>query len=259
MPPDAGRILHRMSPDLVFALLVGAAFLAGFLDAIAGGGGMITLPALLIGGVDPLAALGTNKLQSLFGSASATISYARRGHADPRRLLPAAALSFAGACGGALLATVLPIEVLERLLPFLLLGIAAYFALKPGLADVDRERRISPAAFALVLVPLVGFYDGVFGPGTGSFFMLAFVGLAGYGVLKATAHTKFLNFASNLGGFAVFALAGSIHWKLGLAMGAAQFVGAQLGARSAMRFGARLIRPLLVTVCVALALRLLWT
>ena len=248
-----------MSPETIFLLLVGAAFLAGFVDAIAGGGGMITVPALLIGGLDPLTALGTNKLQSLFGSGSATISYARKGHVHLRSLLPAAALSFAGAVAGALLAANLPLEFLRTLLPFLLIAIAVYFAVKPGLSDIDRERRISPRSFALFVVPLVGAYDGLFGPGTGSFFMLAFVGLAGYGVLKATAHTKLLNFASNFGGFAVFAAVGSIHWKLGLAMGVAQFLGARLGAASAMRFGARLIRPLLVTVCIALAVKLLWS
>ncbi|WP_062205774.1 TSUP family transporter [Aureimonas sp. AU12] len=248
-----------MSPETIFLLLVAAAFLAGFVDAIAGGGGMITVPALLIGGFDPLTALGTNKLQSLFGSGSATISYARNGHVDLASLLPAAALAFAGAAAGALLAANLPLDLLRTLLPFLLIAIAVYFAVKPGLSDIDRERRISPRSFALFVVPLVGAYDGLFGPGTGSFFMLAFVGLAGYGVLKATAHTKLLNFASNVGGFAVFAAVGSIHWKLGLAMGVAQFLGARLGAASAMRFGARLIRPLLVTVCIALAVKLLWS
>ena len=247
-----------MPLDLVFLLLVGAAFLAGFIDAIAGGGGMITVPALLIGGVDPLTALGTNKLQSLFGSGSATLAYARKGHMRIGDMLPAALLSAAGSACGALLAASLPLDFLRTLLPFLLIAIAIYFALKPGLSDVDRERRLSPRRFALVVVPLIGAYDGLFGPGTGSFFMLAFVGLAGYGVLKATAHTKFLNFASNLGGFLVFAAVGSIHWKLGLAMGVAQFVGARVGAASAMRFGSRLIRPLLVTVCIALAVRLLW-
>jgi len=248
-----------MSPETIFLLLVGAAFLAGFVDAIAGGGGMITVPALLIGGLDPLTALGTNKLQSLFGSGSATISYARKGHVNLASLLPAAALAFAGSAVGALLAANLPLDLLRTLLPFLLIAIAVYFAVKPGLSDIDRERRISPRSFALFVVPLVGAYDGLFGPGTGSFFMLAFVGLAGYGVLKATAHTKLLNFASNIGGFAVFAAVGSIHWKLGLAMGVAQFLGARLGAASAMRFGARLIRPLLVTVCIALAVKLLWS
>ncbi|WP_062014042.1 TSUP family transporter [Aureimonas sp. AU4] len=246
-----------MSPDLLFLVLVGAAFLAGFVDAIAGGGGMITVPALLLSGMDPLTALGTNKLQGLFGAGSATIGYARRGLVNLGSLLPAAALSALGSAAGAGLATVLPVEFLERLLPFLLIAIALYFAFKPGLSDVDRERRLSPALFALLAVPLIGAYDGLFGPGTGSFFMLAFVGLAGYGVLKATAHTKLLNFASNLGAFAVFAGVGTIDWRTGLAMGVAQFAGAQVGAWQASRLGARLIRPLLVSVCIALAVKLL--
>ncbi|MAU95636.1 MAG: hypothetical protein CMP81_07090 [Fulvimarina sp.] len=246
-----------MTIDIIL-FLVAAAFVAGYVDAVAGGGGLITIPALLLAGVDPLTALGTNKVQSLFGSASATIAYAAKGHMNLREQAPVAVLSFAGACLGALGAGVLPTEILQTGLPFLLIAVALFFAFKPGLSDVDAERRISPAVFAFTLVPLIGAYDGLFGPGTGSFFMLAFVSLAGYGVLKATAHTKLLNFASNLGGFAVFALAGAVIWKVGLIMGVAQFVGARLGAMTAMRFGATFIRPLLVIVCLALAIRLLW-
>jgi uncharacterized membrane protein YfcA len=142
-------------------------------------------------------------------------------------------------------------------LPFVLMVIALYFALKPNLDDVDRAQRISPMAFGLTVVPLIGLYDGVFGPGMGSFLMVAFISLAGYGVLKATAHTKLINFATNIGGFAAFAAMGVVSWKIGLAMGAAQFLGARLGSGLALRNGARLIKPLLVTVCIALALRLL--
>lgn len=239
------------------AFLVVAAFIAGFIDSIAGGGGLVTVPALLIAGVPPVTALGTNKLQGLFGSGSATIAYAAKGHVDLRRQLPSALLSFAGALFGALLATVLPTAVLSTLLPVLLIAIALYFGLKPDLGDIDRAERLSPFWFMAGIVPVIGFYDGVFGPGTGSFFMLAFVGLAGYGVLKATAHTKLLNFASNVGGFAGFVLAGAVLWKVGLMMGAAQFVGARIGASLAMKLGARLVRPLLVVVCIALAVKLL--
>ncbi|MCQ8784347.1 TSUP family transporter [Mangrovibrevibacter kandeliae] len=243
--------------DPTFAFITGAALFAGFVDAIAGGGGLITIPAMLIGGIDPFTALGTNKLQGLFGSGSASIAYASKGHVDLRRLLPVALLSGLGAVGGALGAMVLPVEVLEGLLPYLLVAVALYFAVKPGLSDRDAERRVSPRLFALTVVPLIGAYDGLFGPGTGSFFMLAFVTLAGHGVLKATAHTKLLNFASNIGGFSVFAVSGVIDWRLGLAMGGAQFLGARLGAMLAMRLGVRLIRPLLVTVCLCLAAKLL--
>lgn len=238
-------------------LLALAAFLAGFIDSIAGGGGLIAVPALLLAGFSPVEALGTNKLQGLFGSASATIHYAGKGHVDVRRQLPWAVLSFAGAVVGALCATIIPGELLSLALPFVLIFIALYFALKPKMDDVDRAERMTPVLFGLTVVPLVGFYDGVFGPGAGSFFMLAFVALAGYGVLKATAHTKLLNFASNLGGFAAFAAVGVVSWKIGLVMGVAQFLGARLGSGLAMKNGAKLIKPLLVLTCIALAVRLL--
>lgn len=238
-------------------LLFAAAFLAGFIDSIAGGGGLITVPALLLAGFTPVEALGTNKLQGLFGSASATVAYARKGHVDLETQLAPAALSAVGAALGALLATVIPGDAFRAFLPFLLVAIALYFAFKPNMDDIDRARRLSPFLFGLMIVPAIGFYDGVFGPGTGSFFMLAFVALAGYGLLKATAHTKLLNFASNLGAFAIFAVAGVISWKIGLMMGAAQFAGAQAGSLLAMRNGAKIIKPLLVITCVALAARLI--
>lgn len=162
---------------------------------------MITIPAMLIAGIPPLETLGTNKLQSLFGSGSASIAYARHGHVNLREQLPMALMSAAGAVLGALLATVVPADVLEAVLPFLLIGIALYFGFKPNIGDLDKHRRLSVFLFTITFVPLIGLYDGVFGPGTGSFFMLGFVSLAGYGILKATAHTKFLNFGSNIGAF----------------------------------------------------------
>jgi uncharacterized membrane protein YfcA len=119
-------------------------------------------------------------------------------------------------------------------------------------------RRLSPFVFTATMVPLIGFYDGLLGPGTGSFFMLAFVGLAGYGVLKATAHTKLLNFASNLGATLAFAFVATPWWITGIAMGFAQILGARLGAHLAQKIGARLIKPLLIITSLALALRLLW-
>lgn len=239
------------------AMLAFAAFAAGFVDSIAGGGGLITIPALLLAGFSPVEALGTNKLQGMFGSGSATIHYASKGHVDLRLQLPSALLALAGGAVGALLATIVPGDLLRALLPLVLIAIALYFALKPNMNDVDRAERLSPFLFGLTLVPAIGFYDGLFGPGAGSFYMLAFVALAGYGVLKATAHTKLLNFASNIGGFIVFAAVGVISWKIGLMMGIAQFLGARVGASLAMRIGARLIKPLLVVVCVALAVKLL--
>ncbi|MFT4150252.1 MAG: TSUP family transporter [Paracoccaceae bacterium] len=249
--------MFEISLHLV-GLLVLAAFLAGMIDAIAGGGGLITVPALLLAGATPVEALATNKVQGTFGSATAAISYARGGQVDPRRQIGPALVAFAAGITGALLAQHLPTETFRILLPAVLIGIALFFALKPGLSDADRVRRMSPAVFTAAFVPLVGGYDGLIGPGAGSFYMIGFVTLAGYGVLKATAHTKLLNFASNLGGLILFAATGHPWWAVGLAMGAAQIAGARIGARLAMRVGARAIKPLLVITSTAMALRLIW-
>lgn len=248
--------MHELALQVLLLLFL-AGLLAGFIDAIAGGGGMITIPAMLLAGIPPLQALGTNKLQSLFGSGAASWSYARHGHVDLRAQWPMVSMAALGAVLGALLATVVPGGVLKAALPFLLVAIAVYFGLKPNLGEVDRQRKLSPFVFGAIFVPLIGFYDGVFGPGTGSFLMLGFIALAGYGILKATAHTKFLNFGSNVGAFAVFLAHGAVLWKVGLAMGAGQFIGAYLGSRFAMKQGAKIIKPLLVTVSIALAIRLL--
>ena len=241
----------------ILTLLFVAAFVAGFVDSIAGGGGLITVPAMLLAGLPPIDTLATNKLQSLFGSGSATLAYARGGHVELRSQMPMAIMSALGAALGAAMTTFVPGDVLRALLPILLIVIALYFLFKPNIGDADKHRRMTPFLFGVTLVPLIGFYDGIFGPGTGSFFMLAFVTLLGFGMLKATAHTKMLNFASNIGAFAVFAVSGAIHWKAGLVMGVGQFLGAQAGSLLAMRSGSKIIRPLLVVACVALATKLL--
>ena len=239
-------------------LLILAAFVAGFVDAIAGGGGLIAMPMLLIAGASPLEALATNKLQGAFGAGTATLAYARAGHVRLKDQLGMALVSALAAAGGALVAKAMPADVLRIIMPVILVGVAAFFALKPGLSDDSRAERMAPGVFAFSAVPLIAAYDGFFGPGTGSFFMLAFVMLAGFGMLRATAHTKLLNFASNIGSLAVFIPSGAMWWGVGIGMGLAQMAGAALGAKMAMRIGARLIKPLIVVVSVAMALRLLW-
>lgn len=248
--------MFEMTGEII-ALLMGAAFVAGFVDSIAGGGGLITLPALILAGVPPVTALATNKVQGLFGAGMAAVNYARAGHVNLRRQIRPALLSFAGAVLGALLASSLPVELIRLGLPALLIGVALFFALKPGLDDVDKTERISPFLFSLSFVPLIGFYDGLLGPGTGAFFMLGFVSLAGYGILRATAHTKLLNFASNIGGLLGFMLVLQPLWLIGLAMGLAQLAGAWLGSHLASRVGARLIKPVLVITSTALAIKLI--
>jgi uncharacterized membrane protein YfcA len=242
---------------LSLLILMTAAFIAGFVDAIAGGGGLITVPALLLVGVTPLEALATNKLQGIFGSGSAVVSYASKGHVNIRKQLPVAFACFLGAAIGAFTSARLPAEYLRAALPIILIGIALYFVLKKKLDDTDRTHLIAPFALGFLVMPLVGFYDGIFGPGAGSFYMLAFVSLGGFGMLKATAHTKLLNFASNIGGFVVFAFIGVVLWKTGLMMGLSQFFGARLGATFAMRKGSKIIKPLLAVISILMAIKLL--
>lgn len=239
-------------------ILIFAAFLAGFVDAIAGGGGLITVPILLLCGASPIQALATNKLQGTFGSATAALSYARAGHVRLAGQLPMAVVAVLAGAGGAMVAHLIPAGALRVIMPIVLVAVAAFFALKKGLSDTDRVQRLKPAVFAVTVVPLIAAYDGFFGPGTGSFYMMGFVLLAGFGVLKATAHTKLLNFASNAGSLAVFAFSGATWWAVGFAMAGAQVAGAALGARVAMRVGAKMIRPLLVVTSTAMAVRLIW-
>lgn len=249
--------MFELTADLIVILII-AGFFAGFIDSIAGGGGLITVPALMLAGIPPAQALATNKVQGVFGAATAAISYARRGLVDPRKQWKAALMAAAGGIIGAALVSYLPTDILKFGLPVLLIAIALFFALKPGLNDLDRVQRITPALFTISIVPLIGFYDGLLGPGAGAFYMVGFVTLAGYGVLKATAHTKLLNLFSNLGGLLTFALVGEPLWLLGIMMGLAQIAGATLGARLAAQIGARLIKPLLVLTSSALAIRLIW-
>lgn len=241
----------------VLGLLMLVGLVAGIVDAIAGGGGLITVPALLLAGLDPVAAVATNKLQGTFGTFSSTYAFWRAGRiswAAAQVLVP---ITLVAAMAGAFAIRAVPVDVLRMVMPVLLIGIAIYFAVSPRMSDEDARQRLGLLPFGLLVCVPVGFYDGVFGPGAGSFFMLGAVLLLGQGLLRATAQTKLLNATSNFGALIVFVAAGSVVWLPGLAMAATQILGGQIGARLAMRVGARLIRPLLVVVCVGMALRLL--
>lgn len=241
----------------VLMLLFLVALTAGVVDSIAGGGGLLALPALLLAGFNPVAALATNKLQGSFGTGSAVLAFARHGHVDVRANGLAVATTFVAACLGVLAISWVPTHWLAVVMPLMLVVLAIYFALSPRLSNEDARPRISPNRFATTAAPAIGFYDGVFGPGAGSFYLLSYVVLRGYGILKATAHTKLLNFTSNVASLIVFAAGGHVVWTAGLVMGVGQFLGAQLGSRLAIRNGAKLIRPLLVFICCAMAIRLL--
>ena len=241
-----------------YAALTLVAVAAGFIDSIAGGGGLLVIPAFLFAGVPPLMALGTNKLQSVFGTAVALRNYWRSGLVEwqPNRLT--VAMVFAGAVAGALVVNWIGSGPLNLIIPVLLLTSAVYVLLSPRMTDEDAHHRLSSTGYAPVATA-IGFYDGFFGPGAGTFYTTSLVALRGYGLTRATALAKLINLTSALATLLLFAASGQILWLLGLCMAAGAVVGSWLGSHSALRFGARLIRPLLVTISLALTARLLWT
>lgn len=238
-------------------LLFSLALIAGLVDAIAGGGGLITVPALLWVGLGPLETLATNKAQGVFGTASASVHFWRQGLIDWRTAGLAFLCAFAGAASGVLFIRHLGGNFPPWLIPGLLIAFSLYFLVSPRVSDFDARQRLGQGAFAFLIAFPIGFYDGFFGPGTGTFLAMGYIALLGYNLRRATAHTKLLNFASNLAAILFFIPGGHVLWRYGLVMAAGQFMGAWLGAHLAMRHGARLIRPLLVIASLAVSLKLL--
>ncbi|OON39103.1 hypothetical protein BTJ39_15815 [Izhakiella australiensis] len=243
------------------ALLAGlfaVAVLAGFIDSIAGGGGLITIPALLSAGLSPAQSLATNKLQAVGGSFSASLYFVRSGVVSLATQKRNILLTLIGSVSGALLVQHVDSAILRQILPLLVMGIGFYFLLMPRLGSEDRQHRLSGVPFALVAGGCVGFYDGFFGPGAGSFYALAFVTLAGFNLAKATAHAKVLNFTSNVGGLLLFMLGGKVVWGVGLVMLCGQVIGARLGAGMVLSKGQSLIRPMVVIVSALMSAKLLY-
>ncbi|WP_020396959.1 TSUP family transporter [Thiolinea disciformis] len=233
------------------------AILAGWVDSIGGGGGLISIPALLWAGHSPLEVLATNKLQSSFGSLTATINYARQGLLSPREHIADITLTFLGALLGALVVQRVDSSILQRLIPVLLIGFAIYLLLSPNLGALASKPKITRPLFAATAGFGIGFYDGFFGPGTGTFFAIAFISLLGYTLPRATASTKLLNFTSNAAALFIFILSGHVLWLTGLIMGTGQIIGSWVGSHMAAKHGVRLIRPLLIVVSLLVSLRLL--
>lgn len=238
------------------AFLAAVAFLAGGIDAMAGGGGLLTIPALMASGIPPVAALATNKLQAAVGTSSAFFTFWRSGHVDLRRFALPAIGAFVGSALGAMTVQFVRSDFLAALVPILLIAMGAYFLLAPPMSDIDRHARFGPVGLTLI-ISAIGFYDGFFGPGTGSFMTLALVALGGLGLVRAIGNTKLLNLATNIAALLAMIAGGHVLWILGLTMAAANVAGNQIGARLAIRFGGRGVRPLLVIMSLALTAKLL--
>ena len=248
-------------------LLCAVAFAAGVSDAIAGGGGLLTVPSLLLVTGTPRLALGTNKGQSVFGAFASLLSYHRAGRVHRDRALPSVLAALAGSLLGVRLVLTLRPELLRPVVLGLLVGVAIFFAARSGRARKTtlvaprpswKIARAHPVFTASAIGLVMGTYDGFFGPGTGAFLIVLFTSIFGDDLVQATANAKVANFASNLGSVVSFAAAGAIDFRLALPMAVAQAFGGILGARAALRGGERLIRAGVVVVTVALAARIAW-
>jgi uncharacterized membrane protein YfcA len=248
-------------PAVTLALLVLAAFAAGWVDAVVGGGGLVQLPALLIGlpsDAPPASVLGTNKVSSVFGTATSSVTYAVRMKPDWRTVLPLVLAAATGSAGGAELAKFLPKTYFTPIVLVALVGVGLYTWRRPQLGLTSERRHVGSAHYGrTAAIGLgVGAYDGFLGPGTGSFFVILLVGVLGYGFLEASAKAKIANLATNLSAITVFALHGSVLWALGLTMGAANLVGGLLGARTALKHGNGFVRKVFLLVLAALIVKL---
>ena len=240
------------------AILVLVAFIAGFIDAIAGGGGLLTIPALLTAGLPPHLALGTNKLSSSFGSAAASYTFYRRKLFDPSQWRNALIGTALGALLGAAMAQWVPSAWLNQLLPAVVFACGLYLLLgktpaAPLLADAPIAKgRQWPQSLSL------GFYDGVAGPGTGAFWTVSSLLLYPLDLVRASGVARSMNFVSNICALSVFIISGQVAWLLGICMGLALMVGAFLGARTAIKGGSKFIRPIFILVVLGLTVRLAW-
>ena len=242
----------------VLALTLLTGVLAGFVDSIAGGGGLLTLPVLLAVLPSPAQTIATLKAQSLFGTLAATVRFWRQGLIQPRTKIVGIVSALAGGGAGAVAVQVISPAALMTIVPILLVAVALYVACSPRVSDIDSQERLSPLWFGVLAIPAIAFYAGFFGPGTGAFFMVALVALRGYGLLKATANTKLLDCMASVGAVLLFLAGGRIVWPVAIVMGIGQALGAYAGATFVIHRGAALVRPVLVAVSLTITCKLIF-
>ena len=238
----------------VYIILFFVALIASAIDAIAGGGGLLVVPTMLLLGMNPLVTLGTNKLQSCFGTATSSFNYYKNGLLKEKNIYFLISLSFIGSLIGTLLVSQLSNELLANLIPILLISAAIFLILNKG------NRLNISKSLMIVFTPLIliiGFYDGFFGPGTGTFFVLTFLIIKERNLMEATAATKVLNFTSNFASYIVFQTKGFVIIELALIMAIAQIIGAYVGSKLAIKNGEKFVRPVIVLISILLSIRIL--
>jgi uncharacterized membrane protein YfcA len=244
----------------VLALLALAGLSAGFVDAVVGGGGLVQLPALVLGlpGAAPVQVLATNKLASICGTSVSSVTYYRRVRPHAGTFVPLMLLAFAGSLCGALVASRIPEESFAPIVLAVLLLVGSYVLLKPSIGEVT-SLRFSGHRHTLIAMTagfVIGVYDGALGPGTGSFFVFTLVGLMGYSFLEASAKARMANWATNLAALCIFVPQDAVLWRTGLVMGVANLVGGYVGARTAVARGAGFVRVFFIVVVGAFVVRI---
>lgn len=247
------ELIHH-SVELLSVLFV-VALLAGFLDTLAGGGGLIALPALILSGVPPLTALGTNKLQGCMGTATASYMMFKKNAVRWQHIKYAMLTAFIGATLGTIAVQFINTDVLPFVIPTVLLCIAVYFLMSPMPEEPAGEAKLSDITYKKTAIPAIGFYDGMFGPGTGSFFALSGVMCRGYNLIQSTANAKPLNFATNVASLIVFIIAGHIAWRIGVAMMLGQAVGAWLGSHFLLKISPTYLRAMVFLMCCGMLIK----
>jgi uncharacterized membrane protein YfcA len=246
----------------VLLFLGAAAFLAGWVDAVVGGGGLVQLPALMVAfpQAAPVQLLATNKVGSIAGTTTSSLTYLRRVRLDLRTAAPLAAAAFVGSLGGAVVASWIPRAAFNPVILVVLLGVGTFTVLRPRLGQVAALRFTGRRHYAAAVAVggLVGFYDGALGPGTGSFLVFALVGVLGYGFLEASGKAKLANFATNLAALVVFLPQGVVLWEVAAVLMVCNVAGGYLGARLAVARGSRFIRLVFIVVVGAFVVRIGW-
>ncbi|WP_018662675.1 TSUP family transporter [Heyndrickxia acidiproducens] len=241
-------MLFGLDPSLL-VILIAFGFCAAFIDSVVGGGGLISLPALLFTGLSPSAAVATNKLAGTMGSFTSTFVFYRSGKLDLASIYKLFPLTFAGSMLGAYTVHLMDPEVLKPLMLFMLAAVGVYTIIKKDWGKLFTYKKLSTRRFILFtfIIFLIGFYDGFLGPGTGSFLMFAFL-MIGFDFLKAAGNAKFLNFGSNIAALIMFIFLGQVNYAYGLPMGIAQIAGSICGSRFAIKRGSNYVRILFIAV-----------
>lgn len=245
--------MDNFDPSIMtIVLLIGAAFLAGYIDTLVGGGGLITIPALMAAGMPPIMALGTNKLQAVAGSGTASLTLLMHRKVVLRDVKWLMLAAFAGSLFGAVLVQFINAEILRLVIPLVIVIIALYFIFSAQHSISERPPLLTKTTYGLSATPVIGVYDGMFGPGTGSFFVWAGVALRGQPIVLSTMVAKTLNFATNIAALIVFILFGKISWTVGLFMMLGQVLGARFGAHSLMTVNPNALRYFVIIVCAVI-------